>query len=1036
MFNFWTFFIRRKQFGVLIVVALTLFGLMSAFSIPKESSPEVVVPIAIVSTVMPGAVAIDVEKLITNVLEEPLSSNLKEVKKITSNSGDSASAIVVEFLASADMDQSMADLRDEVERAKVDLPEDAEDPSITQIDLTREPVITATISAALPTEILFRLAEEVQDELERLREVSTVDLSGVSDREVQVLVRREALARHNVDLLSVVGAIAAANAAIPAGSIVGNDIEFPVRFAGDITTPTELGSIVVALPGGYPVYLRDIAVIHNGRAKSSSIARTSIDGELAKSSISFNVFKSSNTDITDAAAAVRDKLESMQAKGEILEAAEVLVMFDRGELLWTDLSTLMRSGLQTTLLVIFVLAIAIGWRESLIAGLAIPLSFLVAFFALYYSGNTINFISLFALVLAVGIIVDSAIVITEAINLRLKAGTNGEVDKEEAALGAVREFNIPLLAGTATTIAVFAPLLLVSGIVGEFIKGIPFTIIFILLASLFVALAVVPLVAVKFLHRSHYKGKFAEARRKFIEQSRIVYKQYLDGFLSKKKNSTILLWTLSLLFIFTLALPSLGAIKVIFFGSGNSEYVFIDIEMPHGTVLAGTDMETRRVEQVLYEMPEIESFVTSVGGLSPFTQLASSVSGGEKYANIFITLKSEYVEESSSIVDKMREKLSDIDSSLITVDQLSEGPPSVAPIVITYLGEDFAELDEAVDKTATLLRSIEGATDIKSSTRNNGAGYVLRVEKDKAAALGVSVVAAGRNLRTALYGEKATTIKENGLDIDVRVLLDLNTTSTEPLKNNETTLTELVQVPVATPQGLIPLSSFVSSGVEESRAAITHEDGLRSATVMGNLTTEGNLREVIKEFQKRKHELNLASNIDLRIGGEDEDFNKSFQDMFVALIIGMVSMFAILILQFNSVRYALYILLSVPLSLIGVFAGLMLVGEPVSFPSLMGFIALAGIVVNNAIIMIDTINRERRENGGNVKRAVVDGAVARLRPVILTAVTTVIGIIPLTFAASIWIPLAYSIIFGLSFSTIITLVLIPTLYYRWPGKMI
>lgn len=1033
MFNFWTFFIRKKQFSVLIIATVTLFGLMSAIVIPKESSPEVVVPIAIVSTAMPGAVAVDMEELVTNVLEDPLRSNLKDVRRITSTSGENVSAIVVEFSASADMDKSMQDLRDEVEQAKITLPSQAEDPNITQIDLTREPVITATISGNLPDEVLYRAAEKARDDLERMSAVSEVQLSGVSEQEIQVLVQREALSKYSIDLLSVVNAITSANAAIPAGTIKSGNIEFPIRFAGDINNTGQLMDTSITSLAGRNVYLRDIAKIHDGRARNTTAARTSISGEHAKPSISFNVFKASNIDITEAAIKVRAELEQMQKPGGVLEPADVLIMFDRGELLWTDLSTLMTSGFQTTFLVILVLALAIGWREAIIAGLSIPLSFLVAFFALYYSGNTLNFISLFALVLAVGIIVDSAIVITEAINLNLKSGKYS--NKEDAAFAAIKEFGTPLLAGTATTIAVFAPLMLVSGIVGEFIKGIPFTIIFILLASLFVALAVVPLVAVRFLHSTHYSGKFAELRRDFIEKSKSKYKTFLQSLLDSKKNTRILLWVLSISFVFTLAMPAIGIVKVIFFGSGNSEYVFIDIEMPHGTILERTDMETRKIEEMLYTIPEIDSFVTSVGGLSPFTQLAGSATGGEKYANIFITIAEEYIEQSQEIVTSIRKKLNVIDTSLISVEQLKEGPPSASPIVITYLGTSFAELDNAVDKTAALLRTIDGTVDIKSSTRNNGAGYVLNVDKDKAASLGVPISSAAMNLRTAIYGNTATTIKDAGLSTDVRVLLDLNTESDNPHKNNATTIQMLTQVPVATTAGLVPLSSFVSANVTESRAAITHEDGLRSAAVTGNITTDANLREVITEFQKKKGELNIPSTLEMRIGGENEDFQKSFQDMFVALIIGLVSMFAILILQFNSMRYAIYILLSVPLSLIGVFAGLIFVNQPVSFPSLMGFIALAGIVVNNAIIMIDTINRKRDENGGDVKNAVIEGAVARLRPVILTAITTVIGIIPLTFSASIWAPLAYSIIFGLSFSTIITLILIPAIYNRWPTKI-
>ncbi len=472
-----------------------------------------------------------------------------------------------------------------------------------------------------------------------------------------------------------------------------------------------------------------------------------------------------------------------------------------------------------------------------------------------------------------------------------------------------------------------------------------------------------------------------------------------------------------------MSIPAIGAIKVIFFGSGNSEYVFIDIEMPHGTILERTDMETRRVETVLHDMPEISSYVVTVGEPSPFTGMASSGSSGNKYANVFVTLKEEYIETSIEIVDDLRDKLSVIDTSLISVDQLTEGPPSVAPIVITFLGEDFTELDEVANKTATLLRSIEGATDIKSSTRNNGSAFVFNIDRGKASAKGVGVMSAGRNLRASLYGEDATIIKSGGDDIDVRVQLDV-----------ADTIEELEQVQVRTENGLVPLSSFISTSVEEDRAAITHEDGLRSSSVTGKLTADGNLREIIAEFENRKHELSLPNTIDVRIGGEDEDFQQSFQDMFFALIIGLVSMFAILILQFNSIRYAFYILLAVPFSLIGVFLGLLIVGEPISFPSLLGVIALAGIVVNNAIIMIDTINRERVKNGGDIRNAIIDGAVTRLRPVLLTAITTVVGIIPLIFTASIWVPLAYSIIFGLSFSTIITLILIPAIYYRWPGN--
>jgi multidrug efflux pump subunit AcrB len=1036
MFSFWTFFIRKKQFGFLVVIALFIFGLFSLLLIPKESSPEVKVPIAMVTTVLPGGSAADIEKLVTNEIEGPLRDNLDDVKKITSSSMDGVSSIVVEFRASADLDTSLQELRSEVDKVKMRIPSDAEDPQVLQIDLTDEPVINASIFANVPDEILQRLAEDLKDDLESLRSVSRVDVAGLRAREVQVLVEREALYRYGIDLSSVVSALASNNVRVPIGSIENDGVTLPVQFEGEIDSIAELEDVVITTVSGAPLYIRDVARVIDGRTKQTSLSRTSVNGEPANPSLMVNIYKTSNTDITAASKEIKSYLDSLQSQGGLLEDAQVLIMFDRGELLVTDLRTLGTSGLQTTMLVVVVLTLAIGWREALIAGLSIPLSFLVAFIALYYSGNTINFISLFSLVLAVGIIVDSAIVITEGINRHIREqGTGGgEVDKKEAAFGALREFYAPLIAGTMTTVAVFAPLLLVSGIVGEFIKGIPVTIIFILFASLFVSLMIVPLFAVRYLTGKPHIGQVAEKRRAIIGRLERGYADYLNHFLIGKKKTKVLFRTLIALFVFALMLPIFGVVQTIFFDSGDSEYVFVDVETSRGTSLSVTDIEMRKIEEVLYENENIESFVATVGALSPFTQMASSNSSNSQYANAFITLKEDRTKTSAEILDDIRTALSDIRTSKITVDQLEDGPPSADPIVIRFLGDDFESLDKAADDTLTLLSTILGVTDGKSSTRNNGGGFSLSVDRGRAAIEGVPVGAAGQNLRTALFGTDATKLHIDNEDIDVVVSLDLNTSSDDPHENNQVYIEALGEVPVLTYTGLTPLNTFTQNSFEERRAVIEHEDGKRVSSVSAKLTADGNTRVIISEFQSRIDELQLPKNVEVRVGGEDEDFQQSFKDMFNSLLIGMLSMFAILVLQFNSFRYALYVLAPVPLSLIGVLGGLMLVNKPISFPSMMGFIALAGIVVNNAIILIDTINQKRKEHDGDLKDAIIEASVSRLRPVILTAITTVVGIIPLLFTAALWIPLAFAIIFGLSFSTILTLILVPAMYYRWPGK--
>lgn len=1047
MYNFWSFFTTRSRFGIVLILAILFLGFMSITGIPKESAPEVDVPIAVVTTVLPGASPEDVEKLITNVLEEPLKNSLDDVRNITSGSSEGLSAITVEFEASADIPKSMRSVRDEVDAAKGELPSEALEPRVIEIDFASDPVVTATLSADIPQELLYQLGEDAADELEDIRGVSSVSVGGVEKREVSVIIDRSALAQHGLTVSDITRAITGANIALPVGSIQLGDAEFPVRLAGDIATSQEVADIPIIGIGGVPVYVRDIATVVDGREEPTTLSRTSLDNNPSINSVSFEVFKSSGAKITEVSSSVRERLDEMTATGGLLEGMQVHVMFDSGEQLNDDLTILTRSGLQTVALVTLVLMFAVGWREALIAAVSIPLSFLTAFIGLNYSGNTLNFVSLFALILSIGVIVDSTIVIVEGINRRLRLLESHEGEsrdereeiKSRAALDTVKEFHVPLTAGTLTTVAVFAPLFIVSGITGEFIKSIPFTIIFVLLSSLLVALGFVPLFATKLLRRGTTTlNNFARKRDAFVKRAEERYREYLSEFLASKESENTLLVTLLVLFVMSLSLPVMGAVGVIFFEDSNSDWMFVEVELPTGTVLERTDLEVYKVEEILYSVPEATSFVTTVGRTSAFADPFSGASGSARFANIFITLDEDRERETTEIVDDIRKRMSVIQTSTIRVDQLSDGPPSLAPVTITLSGESLTDLEQAALITEEILKEIPGTTDITSSVKNNTNEVVFNINRAEVVAQGVSIAAIASNLRAALYGEEATEIKQLGDDIDIVTRLSLDGQNGENIfATNATTIDTLSQIEVATPSGTVPLSSFVTAEVKPSRAAINHKDGDRIATVSSRLTKEGNALEISREFEKRAEAAAIPEGVSVSVGGESEDIDQSFRDMFTALIIGLVSMFAILVLQFNSFRYATYVLAIVPLSLIGVFAGLMITGSPLSFPSIMGFIALSGIVVNNSIILVDTINNERRRQGAakTLNEIVVDASASRLRPVILAALTTVIGMIPLLFAAALWVPLAYAIMFGLAFATIITLLLVPSIYARWPGTL-
>ncbi len=1003
--------------------SLSVVGLYSLIVIPKESSPEVIIPMGIVTTTLRGGSAEDTEKLLTNKVEDEV-TNLENIDKVTSSSREGVSVVVAQFTPSANIDKSIQNLKEAVDRAKVKFPTDADQPMVSKVNFADQPILIVSISQDLSPAQLTTLGKDLETEIKKVHGISKVEISGTRDREVQVVVRKEALQTYGITLPQVVGAIAQANASFPIGNITVSDVDYPIKFAGSLEHPIEIPDVTITSANGVPVYIRDVAFIADGLAIPKTFSRASVGGEPASNALTLNIYKKSGGDVTKLTEEVRAKLEEL--KKTTLEGASVVVSFDRGELVSKDLRELTRVGLETVILVMLMLFLTIGWRESLVAGLSIPLSFVVAFIGLYISGNTINFISLFSLILAIGILVDSGIVVAEAIHTRLKLYGNAE----QAAIASIKEYGWPLIAGTMTTIVVFAPLFFLSGVTGKFIASIPFTIIFVLVASIFVALGMVPLLAIV-LTKEH-KNRFEEMQEVWSEKARGWYKQFLTSFLTSRKQQNRFFTLLAVGFVGSFLLPVFGLLPIKFFPQDNQNFIFVTIEKPQGTPLVQTDRSVREVEEILYNNPYAESFVTTVGSGSAFQDGATA---GSKIANITVILKKDRKLTSTEIVEKVRAELSGITSADIKVDQGNNGPPSGAPVLIKFLGDDLGELSVATDKAEKILEEIQGTIDVESSLRDNGTQFEISIDRAKAQVYGLTAASVAQTLRIAVSGTIATTIKKQGEDIDVVVKTDLNPDFINPEDTIKTTMDSIKRLPIVTPTGTVLLGSIISTKVSESRAIISHEGGKRIAQVSSNLKPTYTAVAIVNEFKKHEKELNLPKSVSIDYGGETEEVNNSFRDMLLALIAGMVGMLAILVLEFNSFRFALYLLGTVPLSLIGVLGGLTLTGQYLSFSSMLGFIALSGVIINHAIILLDSIlHRLEHEQDRPLLDVLVDASAVRLRPIFLTTITTVIGMVPLAGASALWGPLAFAIMFGLAFAMILTLLFVPTLFYRYPGK--
>ncbi len=1019
-----SFFIRKKRLTLLVIIFLIFIGAFQIKNLPQEFSPEVEIPVGIIITAYPGASSLDVEEQITKKIEAKVGS-LNGIKEISSSSSFGSSSVVVEFEAGSNLKDSLRDLRDKADEAKNELPEDALDPKLIEVNLNDQPILEFSLKGAAHDKLeLKEFADDLQTEFEKIPNVSKAQVIGGEEKEIKVDVDPGKLQEFSLSFNDISAAISAFNINFPIGSLEIDNFNYGIRVKNKLESVEEIANLVVGSQNNFEIRLRDVADVEESFREKTTISRISVGGEKAKDTVSVQIFKKTGGNITEIAQKAKEVVAA--GKGKIYpEDVELVITSDTAKYITKSINELSQNGLGTIAIILILLMLFLGAREAFIASLAIPFAFFISFAVMALLGQSLNFITIFSLVLALGLLVDSAVVIVEGMHERI---TKYKMRGYAAAILSVKEYATPLLSGMLTTIAVFLPLLFIGGIFGEFLKGIPIVVIATLTAALFVSLSIIPTVGAVCL-----KPKI---KNEFDKKSKIRYLNFFPGLfqalskkysyglkriISSRKNRRLLIGGAWVLFLISLYLPIGGYLKIQAFGTSEGEEFWINFTMPEGTGLEKTDEIARTIEEKLYPFPEIKNFTTSVGSsLGLNYDLGSTGSNAGTIAVNLVEDKNRR-KGSSQIAEEVRNSLKNITRGEIEIIEAEIGPPAGYPLEARISGPDLEKLEIIANDMRKTMEAIPGTQDVKIDIDYLPGDFVITFNPEILAHYGLVPVQIAGELRKGISGDSEAKISREGTEI----LIDVGYPENK-IKN----INELKGIVIGSPLGeKITLGEIAEIEISSSLSSIKRIDQKRSISLIGRNEKEANINEIMEEFKKEAESYDLPAGYFFEYGGVSQEQNEVYLDMFAKMIIGIILIFFILVAQFNSFRQVLIILFTIPLGMIGVFWGMALADLTLDIPAFIGIIALSGIVVNNAIILIDRINKSREENRDkDLFETITRAAHGRLRPILLTTATTVIGLLPLSIREPDWRNMGFAIIFGLTFASFVTVFMIPSLY--------
>lgn len=1097
---------------LLMAVILAIMGITSYKNLPKESFPEVKIPQVFVKTVYPGNPPIDMENLITRPLEKEIHT-VTGIKVLSSTSTQDNSDIIIEFNSDVDISDALQDVKDAVDQAKSELPDDLQmDPFVLELDMSEFPILNINLYGDFGIDEIKEYAEQLEDDIEGIPEISKVEIKGLNDREILLNVDPDKMVSYNLGFGDIENAINYENANVSGGDLIVDGTSRSVRTVSEFKTIEEMNNLIVKHEDGDIVYLKDVLVDHkvvDGYADPLSFARLN-----NKSVVSLQVIKKSGENLLSASDQIMEILADARANNTIPENLHYTVSNDQSENVRSQVSNLENSIYLGVIFVVTVLFFFLGTRNALLVGAAIPMSMLISFAIIGVLGYTINMMILFGLVLALGMLVDNAIVVVENVHRFVSKGYN----LYDAIKFAVGEIAWPIIASTATTLAAFLPLAFWPGMMGSFMKLLPITLIIVLTSSLFVALIIIPVfiqtfikiekdektlklknvliltgIFAAFLGLGYLTGlvwiahlmmlvivvtllnHFFFHRIGILFQTKVllwienIYLKVLSWAVEKWRPRIILILSFVLMIV-TIGFYFMSDPEIEFFPGNEPQFVNAKVELPVGTDVKATDAFMKEFEADVYtalgaDSIYVESILSTVGkGAIGENEFAL---GNTPQKGITTVTFIDYEDRGDfSTVDKMKEMgdklIGRYPGAVISVEKNVMGPPVGKPINIEVIGSDFNELMKVSDSVMMFLenQNIAGVEGLKLDIDVGKPELMIEIDREKARRFGLSSLQIASTIRTSLFGKEVSDFKEGEEKYPIRLRYsEKSRKDISSLMNHTITFRNNMGKLLS-----IPISAVADVNYSSTYGMVKRKDMDRVVTIYSNVLEGYNATEINAQLKVLMEGYSLADGYQYKFTGEQEEMAEAMSFLAKAMLIALGVIVLILVTQFNSGGKPLIIMASVLFSTIGVFGGLATFQMPfVVIMSGIGIISLAGIVVNNAIVLIDYIDllkTERKLELGlapdanldldDVKDCVINAGKTRLRPVLLTAITTVLGLLPMAIGmnvdfggyfaelkpdiyvggqnADFWGPLAWTVIFGLSFATFLTLIVVPMMY--------
>lgn len=1120
--------VDNKMTVWVITSIIVIAGLISYATVPKEAFPEIIIPEIFVGVPYPGNSPEDMEKLITRPLEKEINT-ITGIDKIVSTSTQGFTTLDIKFDFSVSPTEALRKVKDKVDivKAKPEWPDDLPaDPNIFELNFSElTPAMNINLSGDYSLDELEDYAELLEDRIEDLPQISKVDITGIMDKEVAIELDHLAMEARQVSFQDVAGAVAQANMTISGGDLTMGDTKRSVRVVGEFEGMDDIENVIVKSENQNNIYLREIATVYFQEKEKESFAR-----EYLQPVVSLNVFKRAGENLLEASAAISVIVDDAE-RNDLPENLTLTITQDLSDQTRTQVSELENSIIFGVLLVVAVLLFFLGLRNAAFVGIAIPLSMFMSFMILSAMGITLNMMVLFSLVLALGMLVDNGIVVVENIYRLMDEGYS----PKDAAKNGVGEVAWPIIASTATTLAAFIPLAIWPGMMGEFMKYLPITLMIVLGSSLFVALVINPMltsilmrvgdlkinkrkvnrnalifIGIGLLFTFMHFGSDGEAGVLWLGNLALLIglmtllntyaltpasKRFQEGFLPRLERSYERLlgsvlkggrpnWIFGSMFVLLFAsfiLVGVSQPKVLFFPENEPQYLNVYIENPVGTDIAFTDRVSQDIERITMELMAEPRFQSDERDSLSFimTSLIGQVGNGTsdpaqgpslgttpnkaRVTMSFVKFQEREGLETTAILNALRERLADYPDAEIVVSKNEAGPPQGAPINIEISGDDYDKVMAAAGGMKVFIddKNIGGIEELKLDVNKDKPELPVIIDKEKAKMFGLSTAQVGDALRTALFGKEISKYKmdEDEYPINIRfteesrkdldALLDQRITFRDPSNGR------IKQVPI---------SAIATTEYAKAFSAVKRKDLTRMITISSNILDGYNANEVVAAIKSELEGFEMEESTKWEFTGQQEEQAKEMAFLSSALLIAVFLIFLIIVAQFNSASTPAIIMFSVVFSLIGVLLGLVIFDMAfVVIMTMIGIISLAGVVVNNAIVLIDYTNlvrKRRHEELGlaegewmpmdELVKCIIAGGKTRLRPVLLTAITTVLGLLPLALGINIdfvsmitsydanmyiggdnvmfWGPMSYTIIFGLTFATFLTLVVVPVMY--------